>query len=44
MPAGAFSLAYFLTYLMLAAFATDFMATRVGGVSVAWLLAVAPCS
>ena len=39
-PAGIFSLAYFLTYLMLAAFATDLMASRVGGVSVAWLLAV----
>ena len=40
LPAGAFSLAYFLTYLMLAAFATDLMASRVGGVSVAWLMAV----
>ena len=40
LPAGVFSLAYFLTYLMLAAFATDLMASRVGGVSVAWLLAV----
>jgi uncharacterized membrane protein (DUF485 family) len=39
-PAAIFSLAFFLTYLFLAAFATGLMSSRIGGVSVAWLLAV----
>jgi uncharacterized membrane protein (DUF485 family) len=39
-PAAIVSLGCFLVYLMLAAFATDLMGSRVAGVSVAWLLAV----
>jgi uncharacterized membrane protein (DUF485 family) len=39
-PAGIFFMAFFLTYLLLAALAKDFMATDVGGVPLAWLLAM----
>jgi uncharacterized membrane protein (DUF485 family) len=39
-PAGIFFMAFFLTYLLLAALAKDFMATDVGGVPLGWLLAM----
>jgi uncharacterized membrane protein (DUF485 family) len=39
-PAAVLSLGCFFVYLMLAAFATGLMGSRIGGVSVAWLLAV----
>jgi uncharacterized membrane protein (DUF485 family) len=40
-PAGIFFMAFFLTYLLLAALAKDFMATDVAGVPLGWLLAMA---
>ena len=39
--ASVFFLAFFLTYLLLTAFAQDFMGTKIGGVPLAFLLAVA---
>jgi uncharacterized membrane protein (DUF485 family) len=40
-PAGIFFMTFFVTYLLLAALAKDFMATDVGGVPLGWLLAMA---